>query len=446
MGYPHIIGEQERPASLHAEMTILGAMLVEPDAIEDATALLKADDFAIDSHRRLYRAMVTMAAGNRAVDLVTVGEFLRTTGELDSIGGLPYMASLSEGLPRRLSIESYVRIVRDKSLMRWGMSICDRAMSRFGDNSLEAMVILAETEAEFAKAQTSGQIEQSLEEQSEIEFEALQRQSRGETSKFITSGLESLDVSHGGYAIGEMTVIAARPNVGKSPLIRQGLIANCEDGNFVHLVTPEMGHGEVLRCLWSALAKIPYYKVRQPEKMMNSDIQLISYAKKAIAQWPLKIDSGTMVTPQEVIAKARRTKKKKDTKLLIIDYLQKLHFKGRPQDRHIEVTDAMVSLTSLAKEGLAVVMVSSLTEPTGKERNRVPTIHDLRQSGDIKYEANTVLLLHRETDVETQTLSPETLLIVGKARSGKVGSRKVYFDGDMQRFVNQDQFLRGIGK
>ncbi|MEO6816756.1 MAG: DnaB-like helicase N-terminal domain-containing protein, partial [Edaphobacter sp.] len=140
--YPQIVGEQERPASLHAEMTILGAMMVEPVAINDATMLLKTDDFALDSHRRIYSVMVHLSEVGHAVDIVTVGEELRKRKELDSIGGLPYLASLSEGLPRKLSIESYVRIVRDKSLMRQLMAVCDLGMIDAADQSQEALDVL----------------------------------------------------------------------------------------------------------------------------------------------------------------------------------------------------------------------------------------------------------------------------------------------------------------
>src|SRR5258708_4611457 len=123
--YPHIVEDQGRPASVHAEMTILGGMLVDPVAIVDATMLLRTDDFALDSHRKIYSTMLHLAEVGHAVDIVTVAEELRRKKELDSVGGVAYLASLSEGLPRKLSIESYVRIVRDKSLMRQLMTVCD---------------------------------------------------------------------------------------------------------------------------------------------------------------------------------------------------------------------------------------------------------------------------------------------------------------------------------
>src|ERR1700751_107116 len=140
--YRHIVGDQERPTSLHAEMTILGAMLVEPVAIIDATMLLKTDDFALDSHRKIYAAMLQLVELGHGVDIVTVTDHLSKKKELDSVGGLPYLASLSEGLPRKLSIESYVRIVRDKSLMRQLMTVCDLGMIDAADQSQMALDVL----------------------------------------------------------------------------------------------------------------------------------------------------------------------------------------------------------------------------------------------------------------------------------------------------------------
>src|SRR5450756_1554057 len=141
--YPHLVGDDDqRPSSVHAERTILGGMLVDPVAIVDATMLLRADDFALDSHRRIYSAILRLTEAQYGVDIVTVSEELRRNKELDSIGGVAYLASLSEGLPRKLSIESYVRIVRDKSLMRQLMTVCDVGMVDAADQSQLALDVL----------------------------------------------------------------------------------------------------------------------------------------------------------------------------------------------------------------------------------------------------------------------------------------------------------------
>jgi replicative DNA helicase len=444
--FPNIDGDIERPVSIHAEMTILGAMLVEPTAIDDAMKLLREDDFVLDSHRRIYSAITRLAKDGWPVDIITATNLLTARKHLHSVGGLPYIASLSEGLPRRLSIESYVRIVRDKSLMRRAMNICDRALVRMQDTTEEAMVIISDTEAELAKAGEEVQVEGTLEQQSEEEFELLERQRTGEVKVFATSGLEVWDEWQGGYAIGELTVIGARPRVGKSTLLRQGIIANCEAGDFVHYFSAEMRAGQILRCLWAAIACIPFHKVRHPERMNAIERGYLEAAKKAVAAFPLQIDDSSPISAPEIIARGRRVKRKHNTKLFAVDYLQKLRHKGRSQDRHVEVTDAVVSFASFAKnENVAFVLISSLTENNPKERNSPPTIDDFRQSGDIKFEANTAILMHREIDMESAKLSPETRLIVGKARSDEDGARKVFLNGQMQVFLSEDVYMRGIG-
>lgn len=152
---PQVVND-ERPASPHAEMTILGAMLVEPKAIAEATKLLVADDFALDSHRRIYMSVLRLGEAGSAVDIVTVSEDLRRHRELDVIGGVPYLAGLSEGLPRKLSIESYVRIVRDKSLMRQLMVICESGAVEASDQSREAFDLFRDIEARFADLAANG--------------------------------------------------------------------------------------------------------------------------------------------------------------------------------------------------------------------------------------------------------------------------------------------------
>ena len=140
--FPHIVGETDRPAADHAERTILGGMLVDPVAINDATLLLKSDDFALDSHRKIYVSMLSLVELGYAVDIVTVADDLRKKRELDSVGGIAYLAYLSEDLPRKLSIENYVRIVRDKSLLRQLMVVCDLGMIAAADQSQEALEVL----------------------------------------------------------------------------------------------------------------------------------------------------------------------------------------------------------------------------------------------------------------------------------------------------------------
>ncbi|MEO6817996.1 MAG: DnaB-like helicase C-terminal domain-containing protein, partial [Edaphobacter sp.] len=264
--YPHIVGEQERPASLHAEMTILGAMLVEPMAITDASMLLKADDFALDSHRRIYTAMMHLSEVGHAVDIVTVGEELRKRKELDSIGGLPYLASLSEGLPRKLSIESYVRIVRDKSLMRQLMAVCDLGMIDAADQSQEALDVLNNVSGrlmEISEHAVTGGFSDigEIVKSSFGSIDKLYEQGR-EITGLATHYIE-FDRMTSGLQDSELIIIAARPSMGKTAwAINIAQNAAVRDGKVVAVFSLEMSKESLLRRLLASEALVNSRKIQ----------------------------------------------------------------------------------------------------------------------------------------------------------------------------------------
>ncbi len=210
--------DDNRPASLHAEQTILGAMLVEPLAIVDATMLLKTDDFSLDSHRKIYEVMLHLSEVGYAVDIVTVAEDLRKKKELDSIGGMAYLAGLSEGLPRKLSIESYVRIVRDKSLMRQLMSVCDLGMMEAADQSLEALDVLNQVEGrlmEISEHAITGGFSgiSDIVRNSFGSIDKLYEQGREVTG--LRTHYDEFDKMTSGLQESELIIIAARPSHGQ---------------------------------------------------------------------------------------------------------------------------------------------------------------------------------------------------------------------------------------
>lgn len=432
--------------STHTEITVLGAMLLDANAIQDATENLQVGDFTLDSHRKIYRAILAVMQDAIGVDYVTVMNELERKKQLSSIGGPAYLAFLTEGIPRNPKIEDYVRIIKDKSLLRQTVATCQVGVDRAVDGSDDPRTIISETVAGLNAVLEEAHEEVSLEHQAIKELEILRRQRLGEQKVFVTSGLEDIDFTHGGFAKGEMTVIAARPGVGKSSLGRQAIRANCLEGKHCHLVTPEMKAGQVLRLYASIEAKIPFVKLRHPERLSEADMEEIESAMQDVMMWPLTIDDQSPIMPAEAISRARSVHRKEKTELFIVDYLQKFKYPGKPEHRHIQVADAMVGLTSMAKNtGMAVVAISSLTEPSGKERNRVPTKADLRQSGDIQYEANAIIILHREIDETTRKAVPLCQLIFDKVRSDEEGVREIYFDSEYIRFIGKQMFLDKLG-
>src|SRR6201994_3574228 len=265
--YPHIVGDQERPTSVHAEMTILGAMLVEPVAIIDATMLLKTDDFALDSHRKIYAAMLQLVEVGYAVDIVTVTDYLSKKRELDSVGGLPYLASLTEGLPRKLSIESYVRIVRDKSLMRQLLSVCDMGMIEASDQSRDALDVLNQVSTRLTEisehAVTGGFSDiPTIVKDSFGSIDALYEQGRVVTG--LATHYTEFDRMTSGLQESELIIIAARPSMGKTAwAINIAENSAVRGGKIVAVFSLEMSKESLLRRMLASQALVSARNIQQ---------------------------------------------------------------------------------------------------------------------------------------------------------------------------------------
>lgn len=422
------------PSNISAEKMILGAVLLEPNAFEELRVVLKPVDFSLDSHQRIAAAMGRLVKRDEAIDLVTLANEMARTKEIKSAGGVAYLTSLTEGLPRRPHIAEYLRIVKDKSALRSTMLVCSAAIARAADQGETALEILNATQEQL-EAIAARQVtvkERTLGEQVYDTMEKFHRERKGEVKTFIPAGFELIDNGPGGYAKGELTIIAAREKVGKSVLLRQAVYDNCDQhGNFCHMISPEVDEDRFLRMLAARKAQLPWKLVRHPQTMNPMQVSFLTSAMSDIAEWPLKLDCRYPITPLEVISSAKAVKAQHNTQLLGVDYLQKLDWGTKYEHRHAMIGDAWVGLANLAKDGdqMAVVAISALTTEKGS-RNNPPTPDDLRGSGQAKYELSTLYLLHRKTDQDTGKMARDGQLITGLARFDEDGSQAFVLNSD----------------
>ena len=443
--------DDNRPASLHAEQTILGAMLVDALAIVDATMLLKADDFSLDSHRRIYDGMLHLSEAGHAVDLVTVSEELRRRKELDSIGGRAYLAGLSENLPRKLSIESYVRIVRDKSLMRQLMQVCDLGLMEASDQSLEAIEVLNAVEARLIDisqhALTGG-------------FSGISdivRDSFGSIDKLYEQGREitglathytDFDRMTSGLQNSELVIIAARPSMGKTAwAINIAQNAAVRDGKVVAVFSLEMSKESLLRRMLASEAMVNSRKI-QTGFLPREDKGKLLAGLERLMESKLFVDDTPGITLAEMRAKARRLKQQEGSlDLIVIDYLLLMtgsvganakKFENRTQ----EVSAVSRGLKALAKEmKVPVVALSQLSRGSEQRAgDKKPLLSDLRESGSIEQDADVVCFIHREEyyDRENEDLKGKAEIIIAKQRNGPTGSCQLAYLSDYTRFENLD--------
>jgi replicative DNA helicase len=446
--YPHIVGEQERPASVHAEMTILGAMLVEPVAIIDATMLLKTDDFALDSHRKIYDAMLHLVEVGHAVDIVTVADALRKKKELDSVGGLPYLASLSEGLPRKLSIESYVRIVRDKSLMRQLLSVCDMGMVEASDQSREALDVLNQVTSRLTEisehAVTGGFSDiTAIVKDSFGSIDALYEQGR-EVTGLATHYIE-FDRMTSGLQESELIIIAARPSMGKTAwAINIAENAAVRGGKVVAVFSLEMSKASLLRRMLASQALVNS-KAIQTGMLMRDDRAKLINGLERLMESKMFIDDTPGITLAEMRAKARRLKQQHGSlDLIVIDYLQLMTGSGSQgkgfENRTQEVSAISRGLKALAKEMKVPVVALSQLSRASEQRggDKKPLLSDLRESGSIEQDADVVCFIHREEyyDRENEDLKGKAEIIIAKQRNGPTGNIHLAYLADYTRFEN----------
>lgn len=426
-----ILSERGMPASIDAERSLLGAIMLENAAFDEAD--ITRDDFSLDSHRRIYSAMVRLRGDNRVVDIITLSEELRNAHEIEAIGGVAYLTSLTEGLPRRPSCDEYVRIVKDKAQLRCIINACVMTVTAAADQGTEADELIADHDTRMLEITSgNGDTEMSLGELCIRQYPRLLEEREGRApDKCVATGLDILDDAlGGGWQKGELAVIAGRPGDGKSSLLLQTLIECGRNGIPALCFQLEMDEAQILRRMLSAMTGIPFAKFRYAQALTPVDMTRIAEAQEALRRFPVRIEVARSLTAAQLVSRARIAKRRYGVQFIGLDYLQKLKFtSSKPEMRYIAVGDAAQQLANLAKdEGIVVVALSSLTEKTGRAHDAKPSMADIRQSGDVQYEAATVILLHRDKDAEKPKDAVFTgPMIVGKQRQGETGDFAVKY-------------------
>ncbi len=444
----------DRPASIHNEVAILGAMMMDALAISDATGKLRTEDFSLDSHRRIFQAMLDLLAANHAVDYLTVMDHLSRKKELDSIGGASYLAHLTEGIPRNLNIESYVRIVKDKSLLRQLMAIFDEGSSRAADQGEDATNVLGDIEARLAEVADSA-IQRGFAGIGEIvassfgSIDALYEQGR-EITGLATHYIE-FDRMTSGLQESELIIIAARPSMGKTAwAINIAQNAAVRDGKVVAVFSLEMSKESLLRRLLASEALVNSRKI-QTGFLPREDKGKLLAALERLVDSKLFIDDTPGITLAEMRAKARRLRQQEGRlDLIVIDYLQLMTGPVAPgkrgfENRNQEVSAVSRGLKALAKEMRVPVIALSQLSRASEQRggDKKPLLSDLRESGSIEQDADVVAFIHRESyynKTEDGEEDPDSKgkaeIIIAKQRNGPTGSVHLAYLSDYTRFEN----------
>jgi len=433
------------PANLAAERAILGAILLNNGHYQEAAGRIEAADFSLDSHRRVFARMGELMSEGSRVDIVTLSEQLQRHKELSVIGGVAWLAGLTEGLPRRLSIEDYVRIVKDKSLLRQAIAESDRVGVLAGDQSGSAEEVLAEAESAFrriaGKAITSGltSVGEYVRDQYPCIDKIFEQNAR---LTGIPSGFGSLDNLTAGFQPKELTILGARPSIGKTAVAGNIAVHVAMSGKTVAFFSLEMPSKALIDRMCCARGHVDLQAHRHG-RLNEVQKQYYLRALAEIIDVPLYIDDQPGQTAASIEAKAARLQASAGLDLVVVDYLGLM----AAERKGLENREQVVAAISRAMKGLAkrlnvpVILLSQLNRELYKRVDKRPILSDLRESGAIEQDADMVLFLHREEyyNREDPSLAGKGELIIAKARNGPLGTVHLHYDARTCRFSSEKE-------
>ncbi len=431
------------PANVEAERSILGAILLDNLAYNEAAEHLKPEDFSLDSHRRIFTRMVDLSESSRPIDMITLVEELDRRKELEAIGDVGYISGLVDGVPDRPSIEHYIKIVRDKALLRGLIHAANAAIARASDQSDPAEEILNDAEAAIFQLSEKriGRGFMGIQDIVKDSFGSVDALlQRGQRITGLATHYTDLDEMTSGFQRSDLIIIAARPSMGKTAFAMNiAENASIEDQKVVGMFSLEMSREALLLRLLCSRARVDSHKMRTGS-LWRDDMTKVVHAMEQLAHAPIFIDDTPGIALSEMRAKARRLQQSQGRlDLLIVDYLQLMSGGGRRyENRTQEVSAISRGLKALAKElTVPVIALSQLSRaPESRGGDHRPQLSDLRESGSIEQDADVVAFIFREEvyKQDDPDLQGKAELIIAKQRNGPTGRVNLAFLKNSTRF------------
>jgi replicative DNA helicase len=429
------------PQSLDSERSVLGSMFRSNDVIGDVVQILNVDNFYSDAHQKIYKAMIVLYEAGKPVDLVVLTEALKLANQIDDVGGYGALAELWDAAPTAANAVHYAHIVRDRSIVRSLINVGNEILRDAYDQVGPADELLHQATGKMldvAERGVTGRV-YGMDKMLEETFDRIdQRQTRGGSSiSGISSGYPDLDEVTAGFQNSEMIIIAARPSVGKTAFALN-LIRNIavDEKSTVLFCSLEQSRVEIVERLLCSHARVDAQKLRKG--LMNAeDMERLISASGVMRNAKIFIDDSPGQGMLRIAANARRLKLRNDLKMVVIDYLQLIEPENRRDPRQEQVAQISRRLKGLARElSIPVIALAQVNRSSEDRQDHKPRLSDLRESGSIEQDADTVILLHRPERFEPGQHEGLTEVIIGKQRNGPVGEITLTFNKNMMRFEN----------
>lgn len=437
---------QQQPQNIEAEASLLGAVLIDSDAIVKIADSVSARDFFDPRHMRIYEALVQLYENHDAIDVLTLSDKLKNNGNLAMIGGASYLTELTNFVPTAANVEQYAEIVAQKGVRRRMIAASRDIVSLGYDESKQLKELIEEAEMRLFEV-SQQHVKQSLVSLESVLAESFDRLDDLHKDKKkirgVPTGFRDLDNMLAGFQKSDLIILAARPSMGKTALaLNFAHNVGVQSSAPVLIFSLEMSKEQLVDRLLSMESGVDAWALRTGN-LNDSDFEKIGQAMGTLSEAQIYIDDSPGITVSDMRTKARREAHQHDLGLIVVDYLQLMSGGSRfgsEGNRVQEISEISRGLKGIARElNVPVLALSQLSRSVENRSPQIPQLSDLRESGSIEQDADVVAFIYREEYYNPETDRKKlTDIFIKKHRNGPTGGVELYFDNEKQRFRSVD--------
>lgn len=432
------------PQNIEAEVSLLGALLLDQEAITKIADIVTDHDFYQPSHQLIFKAIADLYERRQPIDILTLSNRLKDMGEIEKVGGSTYVTSLLNSVPSAAHVVNYAEIVAHKATLRRLISAANDIVGLGYDEVGKVEDLLDKAEQTIFQV-SQKHLRQNFTPIKNVLAESFDRIDELHKDKDklrgVPTGFKDLDNKLAGLQNSDLIIVAARPSMGKTSLaLNMAQHVAVKEGIPVGIFSLEMSKEQLIDRLISTEAAIDSWKLRTGN-LDDSDFPRINQAMASLSEAPIFIDDSAMANVMEMRTKARRLQSEHGLGLLIVDYLQLMSGRATTDNRVQEISEISRSLKALARElDVPLIALSQLSRAVESRPSRVPQLSDLRESGSIEQDADVVLFIYREDVYDPESDRKGVAdIIVSKHRNGPTGQVELFFKGEFMQFKNLDR-------
>jgi replicative DNA helicase len=442
-----VLSDRTQPQSIEAEQAVLGAILIDGEALLTVMERLGPDDFYRAAHQRIYEAMLRLNDEGEPIDLITLTTDLQNHKLLDEVGGVGYLTELANAVPTASNVGYYAEILEEKSMLRRLIRAATQIVSSGYASAEDVNQLISDAEQkilEISNRRGDGFIsirDVLMDVFERVEF--LFNHKGGTTG--IASGFPDLDKMTAGFQRNDLIIVAARPSVGKTAFalnIAQNVGVRSKES--VAIFSLEMSASQLVQRMICAEANVDAGRMRTGF-LESDDWEKLTMAIGSLSEAEIYIDDSPSITVADIRAKCRRLKKERGLGMILIDYLQLIHGRsGSSDNRQQEVSEISRTLKAIARElEVPVIALSQLSRGVEQRQDKRPMMSDLRESGSIEQDADIVAFLYRDDYYNPETEKKNIIeIIIAKQRNGPTGTVELVFLKNFNKFVSVDHSMQ----